>query len=408
MSGLGTFTANVNEIDLGVNSNLGGTGGTANVSLAGSNTIIAQSMYVAKGPNNLGNMTVTVALGLSNTLDVGNLYVAVGKANLINEMSFNGQPGTLTIRGSSGGSTRAEVTEGLYNVSNTGQSPMGVIDLTGGTANLFIDTLTLGEGSAAIVGKPAQGTLIFNAGTVNVNTMMLGQTTPTDTSGGGSVSGVFTMGGGTLTVNNALILGSKGGSISPSGAFNLNGGVALIDSNITSAGGTGTWNFNGGTLMTGISSSTFLQGITAANVEDGGAVIDTDGNNVTINQALLQAGSGGLTKLDSGILTLTANNTYTGLTAVSGGELVLDGTDIDTSGALATSSGTLILANPEAIAAGSSLEVGNPAAVGLPLIAGAVAPLAASGTVSPVPEPSALALLCVAGIAAAAAWRRRR
>ena len=62
--------------------------------------------------------------------------------------------------------------------------------------------------------------------------------------------------------------------VSPSGTFNLNGGVALIGCPIQGGGGTSTFNFNGGTLMVaGTSSTNFMQGLTGANVGNSGAFI---------------------------------------------------------------------------------------------------------------------------------------
>jgi autotransporter-associated beta strand protein len=56
---------------------------------------------------------------------------------------------------------------------------------------------------------------------------------------------------------------------------------------------------------------------------NGGATIDTAGQDITIAQSLLAAGSGGLTKNGDGALTLTGANTYSGLTAVNAGKLIL-------------------------------------------------------------------------------------
>ena len=49
----------------------------------------------------------------------------------------------------------------------------------------------------------------------------------------------------------------------------------------------------------------------------GGGTFDTNGNNVSFATPI--TGTGGLTKAGAGILTLTANNTYTGGTTVTGG-----------------------------------------------------------------------------------------
>jgi autotransporter-associated beta strand protein len=67
-------------------------------------------------------------------------------------------------------------------------------------------------------------------------------------------------------------------------------------------------------------------------VRNGGAIIDTNGNNVTIAQALEHSNiggdnaiDGGLTKTGAGTLTLSGVNTYTGATVVAAGVLAVNG-----------------------------------------------------------------------------------
>jgi fibronectin-binding autotransporter adhesin len=71
----------------------------------------------------------------------------------------------------------------------------------------------------------------------------------------------------------------------------------------------------------------FMQYLTQVVVQEGGAIIDTDGNSITIAQNLEHGGAlakdGGLTKLGEGTLILSGINTYTGDTIVSEGTLRL-------------------------------------------------------------------------------------
>jgi autotransporter-associated beta strand protein len=131
----------------------------------------------------------------------------------------------------------------------------------------------------------------------------------------------------TTHANNDVVLGN--GVVQ--GTFNLDGGIATLGAIISF--GNSEFDFNGGTLRPNADQSdmdqpSFMSGLTTANVRNGGAIIDTNGHNVTIAQPLVHstyssdnATDGGLTKKGAGTLTLTAIPTYTGNTVVSGGTL---------------------------------------------------------------------------------------
>jgi autotransporter-associated beta strand protein len=80
-----------------------------------------------------------------------------------------------------------------------------------------------------------------------------------------------------------------------------------------------------------------------ANVDSGGALIDTNGSSIAIAQSLVHGTGtpdGGLTVLGSGTLTLTGANTYTGPTTVnSGGTLILGGSNALQASALTLNGG---------------------------------------------------------------------
>ena len=93
-------------------------------------------------------------------------------------------------------------------------------------------------------------------------------------------------GAGTLCITNTgslscngLILGPNAGS----GTVILSGGLATA---FIIGGGNSTLNFNGGILIATTSNSSFMQGLTAANLLAGGALIDANGFQVTIAQPL--------------------------------------------------------------------------------------------------------------------------
>ncbi|HEY4415871.1 MAG TPA: autotransporter-associated beta strand repeat-containing protein [Verrucomicrobiae bacterium] len=168
---------------------------------------------------------------------------------------------------------------------------------------------------------------------------------------------------GSAGAGNAIVLGNSAGA---DGTYNLNGGVLWIgqvkQGNASAANA--TFNFNGGTLKPSASSTTFFQGLLAANILGGGAIVDTTNLNITIGQSF--AGSGGLTKLGSGVLTLAGSSSYTGATVVSSGALVLAPGALNGGGALTVADGaTLNLTNTGGSLSVSTLTLGSAAASSL-------------------------------------------
>ena len=148
----------------------------------------------------------------------------------------------------------------------------------------------------------------------------------------------------TFTISSTLTLGSAS---TGNGTYNLASGT-LAAGSVAGGSGTSTFDFNGGTLQAGASTTTFLQGLKTANVQAGGVSIDTNGYSVTINQQLQHdttsgapATDGGLTKNGAGTLTLTSAETYTGPTVVNAGILAFTGNN-NAGGMVAQSSSVTI------------------------------------------------------------------
>lgn len=132
----------------------------------------------------------------------------------------------------------------------------------------------------------------------------------------------------TLVLTSGLLnAGTSGFSIARAatgiGTVQLNGGT--IDSgSIIGGAGNSTLQLNGGTLRANASSATFLNNLTNVTVESGGANIDVQTFDVTVQA--LNAGSavGNVVKNGTGILRLSGTNTYVGNTTVNAGSLVLN------------------------------------------------------------------------------------
>src|SRR5205085_9854189 len=81
--------------------------------------------------------------------------------------------------------------------------------------------------------------------------------------------------------------------------------------------------FNGGTLQFS-AANTYDYSPQFSTAPNQAYKFDTAAQNVTFTNALTSSG-GTLTKLGSGVLTLTGANTYDGLTIVGGGKLLIQG-----------------------------------------------------------------------------------
>jgi autotransporter-associated beta strand protein len=282
-----------------------------------------------------GSATVNFSGGTFNKFGGGNFIVGDG-GNAI----WNQTGGTLTSSGEiwvgqSGGATGLfELSAGSVTGSNwvaVGRGgATGTLNISGGSFTKLGDNsnhLTIGSGGPGTVNQTG-GTL-----TSTLSDTFIGE---------GGQPGIWNMNGGSAVLSLVELPINNGAN----GTLNLNGGT-FSATEVTSgnAGGTGTLNFNGGTLIAGNgASANFLHDLTTANVMSGGAVIDSGTNGVGVNQALLDAGGGGLTKLGIGALNLNGANTYTGPTLVNVGTL----------------GGTGIIAGPLTVAGVAALAPGAP------------------------------------------------
>ena len=377
-SGSGTvrLNANVGPSSLTISNN------AVNYTFSGSGTISGST-----GVSKLGSGTAI--LNLTNNSYTGNTIISkgtlqLGSANVIPDAagsvnintnatldlagfseSINGLAGSGTVNNSSG--TTVVFTTGGGNASSVWN---GTITNTGAGGITFIKT---GTGALAIGGTN------FWSGTSQISGGSLELTPGASVNGtgefwiGGSSTATFTNNGGTLNVQNWLVVGRtiatangtlvvNSGTIQKTGANNIvvgslgatgtlivNGGQVLNSgmlwlgegatanaslylnggliqaSEVRPNGATPlTYNayFNGGILQAIANNANFLQ--VFCNVMSNGLVLDDNGFTLNIGGAVLAAGdanNGGLIKKGSGKVYLDAGNTYTGTTVVSNGIL---------------------------------------------------------------------------------------
>ena len=274
----------------------------------------SSAQKVTVGPGTAG---AYIDVNSGSTATIGN-SVTVAKGGTSGSLYLLGG-GTLQI--TAGGT-----------VTNAGTT---AAELAAGTT-LWINGGTVSLGGSFCIGKLVMsnpegpsGNFLMDSGTMilgGVGNFALGRT-PGD-------SCIATLNGGTITTAGNLSYGLSGNTAN--GTFNLNGGTIIVKRVLISAGTpNSTINFNGGTLKaaTSASGATFMTGLTTAQIRTNAAIIDPNGQAITIGQPLLHSSisddpaiDGGLTLANSsgsGTLTLNGANTFTGPTKITAGALSL-------------------------------------------------------------------------------------
>jgi fibronectin-binding autotransporter adhesin len=317
-SSLQNSTLNLDAADSGAvtfaqNSTLGGLAGSRNLDMGTRTLSIGNNNQSTTYSGTLSNGALTKlgsgTLGLSaaNTytgptiVSGGVLQIASGGAltSTGNVNSISG--GQLSVVGSV---TMAANT--YFAVGSGVASTSGTTTIDGGTLAVGGNAFLIGGGRGDATGTRGTGRFILNSGTVTV-------AAGAGTGGGSDTSAVWLNPYGT-TGTSSLV---------------LNGGVFSTARSIRD-GGTGatTMGFNGGTLRAAASVDLVPDSQLAVSIHSGGAVIDSGTFSTTISNRIVTgtgATAGGLTKIGSGRLTLSATNTYTGLTTVSEGVLAVNG-----------------------------------------------------------------------------------
>jgi autotransporter-associated beta strand protein len=298
-------TLNAADIHLGRTSNTG----TATVNVGGTGVINTTGAIVLGDGDNAGATAV------------GNFNVnAGGTVNCENDLvlAFAGNSSTVgTVNIAAGGVFNVASSTKRWLIMSVWDSTSGVLNVNGGTLNLNANTdIRFSTGSWGPGASNGASSINLNSGSIN---MGAGAVVDLNTNADRAVSNTVNLNGGTLTTS------------------------AIVS---TKANGARVVNFNGGTLRAATTNAAFISATAASaiNVMAGGAIIDSNGFDISIAKALtadLVSTGGGLTKKGLGTLTLTGANTFTGDIVIEAGTLSINSAFIDDGADVSLTSGSV-------------------------------------------------------------------
>ena len=294
--------------------------------------------FTFTGTNDLNLSTGAVALGADRIVTVNNGTLTVGGIISGAYSLRKAGAGALTLSGVNtfgGAGKNMTLTEGTLNIalSHALGEDLTTFIINGGTLSSTVTTLTHNYP------QTWGGDFTFSSGTsLNLGTgavTMTASRTITVLNSGGTltVGGIISGSGYSLTKAGTGTLTLTGANLF-NGPVNFNAGY--INATILNNLGAGTaLNFAGGGLQF---NGVFDPSVRTMTFNAGGATFDTGANSITFANAVGNSGVGGMTKIGSGTLTLSAANTFTGGVTLNAGTL-----NINNSQALGTVAGTFII-----------------------------------------------------------------
>lgn len=282
---------------------------SGNNTYSGATNIDQGQVTVTNGAGIGNNSTVNMATGTTLNIQAGEVIGALASAANNATVNLNA---TLSTGGNNQSTTFAGVLNGASNLTKNGT---GIWTLSGANPN----TLT--------------GMVRLNAGGIDLN----------KAAGVTSIAGALQVGDGVGAANtdvvrllqNNQIANASAITVNVSGLLNLNnrndtvGAMTLNSGNVST--GTGTLTLNGNVTANGIVVSGNLpeRATISGNVALGGAArtFTVNGHQgiPVLRMEALVSGVVGLTKAGNGQMRLFANNTYTGVTTLNAGVLVVEG-----------------------------------------------------------------------------------
>ncbi|MGV3530778.1 MAG: beta strand repeat-containing protein, partial [Chthoniobacteraceae bacterium] len=307
--------------------------------------------YNANGGTGLGTIVLAAANDYTGATQVENMRVAIPAGGAINAANTAGV-GVVRVATVGGALAELHVNGGTINANGGGQTvnvgtasgANGALDIDAGTINAGEVWIGGGEGSFGsmqmsggtfnanawfVVGRNSNGTAEQSGGTLNVTnrnyivastnvraashltgdavvnvtgtgggngSVFVGEAHETDAVNGEVSIGELTISGNAqlnISGPEGIFLGNNAGG---NGTVNFNGGTVTAFG-VKRGAGSGFANFDGGTLVATAENFSFIQGLDAAYVNEGGVVIDDGGNSIEIAQPLLAPTGNGIASI---------------------------------------------------------------------------------------------------------------
>ena len=321
-----TISSTVGTLGVTITSTTGAFSGTGNLTLLGGALSITQAISGTYSGIISGGGALTKA--------------GVGTLTLSNANTYSGattiSAGTLSVTGTlrSGTYSNNISNSGTLSIGTTNQTLSGIISGTGALTKVGGGTLTLRgtntyaggttvSAGSLVLDHLSTGTVLSDSGAVTINGGNLQLNDSTET-----------VGAVTLT-SGAIFISTSGNTLTgTSYTFNIGNGLSLFIAAILSGPEATLTKLGAGTLI--LMSTNTYTGITT--ILDGTLSVTgtlgsgTYSNNITNSGTLsigtttqtlsgIISGTGALTKVGGGTLTLSNTNTYQGITTISGGTL---------------------------------------------------------------------------------------
>jgi autotransporter-associated beta strand protein len=366
MAGLSSFTYNnssgtiTEEIGLNAPSGIAASGLTTVTLAGGSNFVTAATLAV--GGNSPASTTpvTTLNLGTNNTFNVNTITLGSGRGGDTVQFASGIANGTLTIAGAAGGGSLTTFTTAGHESFQLTDKPVDLFDVSAGTLTAQFGNMTIGQVSPASGsgrGVTATSSFKMGAGTLTASSLTLGKinSQATSTNGLYTITALFSITNGgtanitnlTLAVNNLVPVNTahltNTATVSLTNGATLNAGTVALGANASTSITTAQVLWGDGTIGNISGGGLTISGI---NIVQAGAATShkfniSSGQSGVINSAI--SGTGTLTDVGAGALTLAGNNTFTGSLVMAGtNTLTLSGANTYT-GSTVVSNGTLIV-----------------------------------------------------------------